>query len=306
MLELYQVQKIMLFKILCGLLIGSVVFISQSKAIAAPLCKTVIYTPPTAKQAFVGDLCIPKNQKRTIILIVHGGGGVTGSKEWLSSWADEYHRAGYATLNIDYRLFNKNEAKPVFPQPVQNVKAAVQYLRKEAKQLGIDPNRIVLHGSSAGATLAAQVLVSGGDSYFYGNELWANISDLPNGMIGFYGYYTGLTRHADIYFGGDLDSKDPQVQERIRKANAILNAQQANAPILLFHGTNDRIVPYGLMTKFVEALKLANKNVEAVTITDGIHGFDRTLNPVNFNGLSDLGKQSANQIFAWLSRKFPE
>jgi acetyl esterase/lipase len=43
----------------------------------------VTYTPPTAKQQFVGDLCIPKKQKRTIILLVHGGGGVMGSKEWI-------------------------------------------------------------------------------------------------------------------------------------------------------------------------------------------------------------------------------
>lgn len=296
----------MLLKILCGLLITGSIFIIPNQAIAATNCRTVTYTPPTAKQAFVGDLCIPKNQKRTVILIVHGGGGVMGSKEWLTSWAEEYHRAGYATLNINYRLFNRSETKPVFPQPVQNVKSAVQYLRKEAKQLGIDPNRIILHGSSAGATLTAQVLVSANDPYFQGNELWANVSDQPNGMIGFYGYYTGLTRHADVYFGGDVNSSDPQVQERIRRANAIINARTASAPVLLFHGNNDRVVPYDLMTKFVTALKASNKDVEAITVENGIHGYDRTLNPNNFNGLSALGKENARQIFAWLNRKFPE
>jgi acetyl esterase/lipase len=193
----------------------------------------VTYTPPTAKQQFVGDLCIPKKQKRTIILLVHGGGGVMGSKEWIKVWAE----TGYATFNVNYRLIGNNETAPVFPQPVHNVKSALQYLRKEAKQLGIDPDQIVLQGSSAGATLIAQVLVSANDPYYQGNELWQNIFDRPNGVIDFYGYYAGLTRRSDSYFGGQLNSSDPAVQQRIAKANAILNANLASAPIIMFHGT---------------------------------------------------------------------
>jgi len=294
----------MLSKLGFGLLAITRVFLSVKGAIAAPVCQTVTYTPPTAKQAFLGDLCVPNNHKRAIILIVHGGGGIAGSKEWIRAWANEYHRAGYATFNINYRLFNKNETKAVFPQPVQNVKAAVQYLRKNANQIKIDPDRIILHGNSAGATLTAQVLVSANDSYYQGSELWANISDQPNGMIAFYGYYTGLTRYTDVYFGGTTNSSEPQVQERRRKANAILNANSANAPSILFHGTKDRIVPYELMTKFAEALKQANKDVETITIDGGDHGFDRSVLRVNY--LSREGKASANKILAWLNRKFPE
>jgi acetyl esterase/lipase len=118
-------------------------------------------------------------------------------------------------------LIGNNETAPVFPQPVHNVKSALQYLRKEAKQLGIDPDQIVLQGSSAGATLIAQVLVSANDPYYQGNELWQNIFDRPNGVIDFYGYYAGLTRRSDSYFGGQLNSSDPAVQQRIAKANAI-------------------------------------------------------------------------------------
>src|SRR5690606_26014421 len=84
-------------------------------------CGLVTYTPPTANEAFEGELCRPPApEARDVgIVLVHGGGGIAGSHRDLVAWSEAYVAAGYTTLAIDYHLFDPGGESPVFPRPEQ-------------------------------------------------------------------------------------------------------------------------------------------------------------------------------------------
>jgi acetyl esterase/lipase len=90
---------------------------------------------------------------RPCVIVIHGGSWVSGNrldggtKRWLNDWLAGL---GYAVASIDYRL------SPQFQWPAQrdDLLAAIRFLRDHAAALGIDPDRLVLLGRSAGAQMA--------------------------------------------------------------------------------------------------------------------------------------------------------
>src|SRR4051794_8831429 len=129
-------------------------------------CKVLMYTPPGAKQAMPGELCRPKeNQRDTAVIVVHGGSGISGSYDGMRRWANRYLVEGYVTFLPEYHLFNVGGETPVFPQPEQNIKAAVQYLRGVGNALGIRKDRIVVQGQSAGARVGAVAFTTPDDPW---------------------------------------------------------------------------------------------------------------------------------------------
>src|SRR5271156_2686792 len=100
-----------------------------------------------------GEFYSPKGlDKAPVIIAIHGGGWQNGSPDAFKHFGPFLARNGYAVYAIRYRL-----AKPgIKPSPaaVYDVKAAIQFVRAKAADLGVDPARIALLGASAGAHLA--------------------------------------------------------------------------------------------------------------------------------------------------------
>lgn len=96
------------------------------------------------------DVFVPKDlrKKSPAILIVHGGGWRSGSKAMNVPMAIKLAELGYIVVSIEYRL--SNEAK--YPAAVYDAKAAIRWMRQNAKQFKIDNSRIAVAGYSAGAT----------------------------------------------------------------------------------------------------------------------------------------------------------
>src|SRR5262249_6261873 len=106
-----------------------------------------------------GDLYSPKGRdKAPAIVAIHGGGLQAGAPSTYQYWGAYLAKNGYAVFAISYRL-SKPTAK-TYPQAVYDVKAAIQYVRANAAELGVDPNRIGVMGDSAGAHLAALVALA--------------------------------------------------------------------------------------------------------------------------------------------------
>lgn len=93
--------------------------------------------------------------KAPLVIFVHGGGWKRGDKNNATgqSKAPHYRAQGYAFASINYRLVPDATVE----QQASDVAAAIAYLRSNARRLGIDPDRIVLMGHSAGAHLSALV-----------------------------------------------------------------------------------------------------------------------------------------------------
>ena len=108
----------------------------------------------------LGDLYLPMSSGRhPAMMFIHGGGFRAGSKSaYERSWGPYLAARGYVVFAIDYRLAKPEQA--AWPQALLNCKAALQYLRGNAGELGVDPNRIGVGGDSAGAELAAMLAVT--------------------------------------------------------------------------------------------------------------------------------------------------
>jgi acetyl esterase/lipase len=86
-----------------------------------------------------------------LVVWVHGGGWLSGSKSDVANYAKIIAAKGYVVAGVDYSLAPGAR----FPTPVRQINAALKYLVANAQRLRIDPQRIVLAGDSAGAHLAA-------------------------------------------------------------------------------------------------------------------------------------------------------
>ncbi|THH41816.1 alpha/beta hydrolase [Neolewinella litorea] len=85
------------------------------------------------------------------VLLIHGGGWTTGSKENQIPMAQQLADRGYVTVTPEYRL----SAEAPYPSGVKDLKQALRWMRAHATEYGIDSNRIAVYGASAGAHLAS-------------------------------------------------------------------------------------------------------------------------------------------------------
>ncbi|HEX6095497.1 MAG TPA: alpha/beta fold hydrolase [Thermoanaerobaculia bacterium] len=96
---------------------------------------------------------LPRNAatRRPAIVFVHGGGWTEGGRERGLPSLIHFVKKGYVAASIEYRL----SGEAIFPAQIEDVRAALEYLRAHANDLGIDPRRVAVWGQSAGGHLAA-------------------------------------------------------------------------------------------------------------------------------------------------------
>src|SRR3982074_1921035 len=141
--------------------------------------------------SLLGDLYLPAGAGALPALVaVHGGGWQAGARNAFQFWGPYLAERGYALFAISYRLAKKGQK--MFPQAVNDVLAAVQFMRGSDGQIKVDPERIGLFGASAGAHLAALAALGGGSPVFkgaYPNDAHAAVSSKVKAFIGVYGVY---------------------------------------------------------------------------------------------------------------------
>jgi acetyl esterase/lipase len=116
------------------------------------------------------ELYLPADKKPTpVVVYIHGGGFELGSTRMPKTPAGDWPLVtlaarGYVMAGVAYRM--TGEAK--FPVAVQDVKAAIRFLRAHAAEYNLDPNRIGVWGESAGGYLTAIMATSCGAKEFEG------------------------------------------------------------------------------------------------------------------------------------------
>src|SRR5512139_1307368 len=97
-----------------------------------------IYDPPAAVKNGIG------------VLLLHGGGWSQGDRSQLKGYGVLLGRRGYTCVASEYRL----TGEALWPAQIEDVKCAVRFVRANAAELGIDPDRLVVSGNSAGGHLS--------------------------------------------------------------------------------------------------------------------------------------------------------
>jgi acetyl esterase/lipase len=184
-------------------------------------------------------------------------------------------------LSIDYRLGKAG----AYPGSVYDVKAAIQFVRAKAADLGVDPDRIGLMGDSAGSHLVALVALAGAEPLFASGD-----RDDPNAatpvnvkaVVGFYGVYDMLAQWHHDQIARPLDQiaekylgVSPMQNRRIYFESSPISyatIDKKSTRFLLIHGTNDDIVdPPSQSEAFWLALNQAGIGVRRIVIPGAGH-----------------------------------
>ena len=227
------------------------------------------------------DLCLPAENGGTfpVVVWICWGGWCECDKRW-APFSSLLVANGFATAAIRYRTSHEALA----PASIQDCKAAVRWLRANAAQYNLDPDRIGAWGSSAGGHLAALLGVSAGVPELEGDGGNAEYSSAVKAVCDFCGP-TDLMRMAvpeirakfaqlawatEKYLGGPiLEHRD------LARLVSPLTHVNRNAPaVLIFHGSDDVCVPVEESRSLYEALRNAGANVALQVLSGDGHTWD--------------------------------
>lgn len=233
------------------------------------LLRAVPYSAPAGFRPVLADIHLPSVESAPVVLFLHGGGWRLGSRttfcptweDWSPSPFARLVAAGMAVVSVDYRL----SGEAPFPAQLDDVTAALRWIRDRAADLGVDGDRIVVWGESAGGHLAALLGL-------------AATRETPGTIAGVVDWY-GPSDLGAMSSKHDPDSREAQLlgaaasqaPEATRAASPVSHVHEAAPPFHLAHGTADDAVPADQSRRLADALRTAGASVELELVADAGH-----------------------------------
>lgn len=198
--------------------------------------------------------------KTPVILFFFGGGFQNGSPEQFTPQARYFASRGITGIVVDYRVNSRNNVKPV--ACLADAKAAIQWVRKNAEELNIDPNKIIASGGSAGGYLAAA-------SYFVNKRVTGNTdktNEKPNALVLFNPAGMDMSEANDNAFMMRFGAP--------KSDSNLINLIGMNAPpTLILHGDKDKIVEISKVRNFTKKMNALGHKCELIEYINEPHGF---------------------------------
>jgi len=220
----------------------------------------------------------PSNYKasdqRPVIVFFFGGGWVGGHPKQFYQQARYFSDHGFLAISAAYRVHGKHKASPF--ECIKDGKSAIRFLRAHADKLGIDPNKIIASGASAGGHVAACTGVIKG---FDEADEDLKISSIPNAMI----LFNPVIDTTEKGYGIEKVGKDRKTE--ISPSHHVV---EGIPPTLIFHGTADQSVPFENVERFTKLMTEMGNTCELIPFKGKGHGF--------FNG-SYFRKRKTDDIF---------
>ena len=246
-----------------------------SYATISPAQKLDIYLPDE------GDGPFP------IIISIHGGAFMYGDKE--DNQVNpmlEGLKHGYAVVSINYRL----SGEALFPKNINDVKAAIRWVKANAATYKMNPDKIALWGGSAGGNLAALAGTSGDvkelEDLSLGN---ANQSSRVQAVVDWFGPTNFLLMDEQLKETGNgkpdhsdgnspesklMGQKITEIPSKVQLANPETYISKDDPPFLIEHGAKDQLVPTQQSVNFAAKLTpvLGKDKVTIHLLEDAKHG----------------------------------
>jgi acetyl esterase/lipase len=211
---------------------------------------------------------LPDVRPSPAAVVIYPGGGyphLAIEKEGFAV-ARWLNNLGIAAVVLKYRFSPYHH-----PIPLADGRQAVSEVRRQAKQLNIDPKRLGIMGFSAGGHLAATVMTAAGQTE----------TNRPDFAILAYPVIS-MDDEKLVHKGSREFLLGPEFSpEEARRLSANLNVTQSCPPAFIFHAKDDNAVPAGNSVKMYEALKAKGIDSELLFVDRGGHGFGLSIPEVN-------------------------
>jgi acetyl esterase/lipase len=238
------------------------------------------------------DIYLPEDGTGTypVIIAVHGGAFLSGDKTKELDFLSAALEHGYAVVSINYRL----SAEAIFPAAINDVKAAIRFIRANASTYHINADKIALWGGSAGGNLVSLAGTTGGTNELYdaslGNE---DVSDDVLAVVDWFGPIHFSTMDAEFaalntsgvmgatnapsspesaYLGETIGTEEAEPLVQQASPQTYISADDPS--FYIQHGSLDRNIPITQSINFSNLLieKLGASKVIFETIEGAGHG----------------------------------
>lgn len=226
------------------------------------------------------DLYLPKtrmdDKPLPVVVFIHGGAWQAGDKRGgFGTVAPLVESGEYAGVSVGYRL----TGEAIWPAQIHDCKAAIRWLRANAKKYNLDPDKIGVTGTSAGGHLVAMLGTSGDVKELEG-KLGEHLSESsrvtcvvdqfgPTDLLAMGGSHNNPNSPESKLVGGAVQ----ETQKVAREASATTHVSKDDPPFMLLHGTNDNVVPFNQSELLHEALRKGGVESMLVPVEGAGHGF---------------------------------
>jgi acetyl esterase/lipase len=211
---------------------------------------------------------------RPCIVCIHGGGWRGGKRQDLNMLIDLLAKKGFVAATVSYRLSPKHQ----FPAQIEDCKAAVRWLRANAKEHRINPDKFGAVGFSAGGHLVSLMGASDKEAGLEGEGGNLKESSRVQAVVNFFGPtdFTEKTWNEKVeetffipFMGGTFEDK----KSVYKKCSPIVYCSKDDPPFLFFHGDKDTLVPILHSERMWKKLKEVGVAAELVTMKGEAHGW---------------------------------
>ncbi|HLP14946.1 MAG TPA: alpha/beta hydrolase, partial [Bacteroidota bacterium] len=250
-------------------------------AVLQPNCvmKTdLVYASPGGRDLHL-DIIAPRASKKELfpcVLMIHGGGWRSGTRQMEYPMAQRLASQGYVTVPVEYRL----SVEELYPAAIYDLKAAIRWLRANAAKHHIDPKRFAVYGCSAGGQLAALLGTTGGLKKFEGYGPNPDEPTYVQCIVDVDGIVTFMDpadtvndanpakpSASTLWFGGTVKQKPDLWKE----ASPIFYVDKDTPPVLFINSILDRY--HRGRDEMIEKLNSLSIYSEVHTIPDTPHPF---------------------------------
>jgi len=217
---------------------------------------------------------------RPVLVAIHGGGWRRFDKtEYGERIASAFVARGYVVVAPNYEL--SAPGKPTWPVNLQDVQAAVGWVRNNAGTLGVNPNEIAAIGESAGANLAALLGTYSLRQEDSGDGASAAVDAVvafstPTDLTSLYSESPDAGFAAAQFLGGSPE----QVPANYIAASPVDQVAPGDPPMLLVQGLQDPLIPVSQSTELAAALTAAGVRNQLFLVPGG-HDLDFPLHYSN-------------------------
>ena len=218
-----------------------------------------VFTPPGHRSS----------DRRPAVLFFFGGGWKGGSPGQFLPQSLYLVQRGIIAIPCDYRVLSRHSVVP--QECLRDAKAAVRWVRANAGRLGVDPERIVCGGESAGGHLAAAVAMVPG----FEDGGYPGITSMPNALALFNPavVLAPVDGHPGLLSAEKAADIRARTDGRPEEISPYHFVRPGLPPTILFHGTMDEAVPFSTVEVFVKAMTAAGNRCELNAYEGQAHGF---------------------------------